>query len=305
MNLPSTVDHASELMNLVFWAAVALRVGLFLFYRGFGLLRRRRLILNTPRSTVRGAAIGPVEISGKATGPYTLISPLSAVNCYYYRSRAWQNQQRRWKKVAEETLWAPFFVDDGTGRMLVDPRRAEMELPATFSHEYTDALFSSELIPDYISHFLRRHGISGEAPLKLEEYCILPGDTLFVLGSLQENPRLAAPTDPSVGDLQRAAPGFISKEAADLQRRGELDFLDVSGQEPISSGQTGNPAQQFDLQPPVILMNGSSRDPFFISWCSQREVALTLQWQVFLYLWCGPVLTLAGLWLLAQSLSAQ
>jgi hypothetical protein len=132
MNLPSTVDLGPVLVDPVLWAAIAFGVGLFLFYRGFGLLRRRRIILNTPRSTVRGAALGAVEVSGKAAGPYTLISPLSALNCYYYRARAWQNQQRRWKKVAEETLCAPLFVDDGTGRVLVDPGRLRWICPLPF-----------------------------------------------------------------------------------------------------------------------------------------------------------------------------
>jgi hypothetical protein len=305
MNLPSTVDLGPVLVDPVLWAAIALGVGLFLFYRGFGLLRRRRIILNTPRSTVRGAALGAVEVSGKAAGPYTLISPLSALNCYYYRARAWQNQQRRWKKVAEETLCAPLFVDDGTGRVLVGPGRAEMDLPAAFSHEYSNSVFSSELIPDYISHFLRRHGIAGDSAVKLEECCILPGDTLFVLGTLEENPRLEARARPSTSDSRRAALGFVSQEVADLERRGELEFLDVSAEDPIAARPTENPQEPFDLEPPVLLRKGSSPDPFFISWGSQREVALTLEWQVFLYIWCGPILTLAGLWVLSESFARR
>jgi hypothetical protein len=306
MHLASTVDLGPVLVDPVLWAAFALGVGLFLFYRGFGLLRRRRLILNTPRSTVRGAALGTVEVSGKAAGPYTLISPLSALNCYYYRARAWQNQQRRWKKVAEETLCAPLFLDDGTGRLLVDPGRAELDLPAAFSHEYSDSVFSSELIPDYISHFLRRHAIAGDSPLKLEECCILPGDTLFVLGTLEENPRrLEAGTRPPTSDARRAAPGFVSQEVADLERRGELESLDVSAGDPMAARPSENPQEPFDLEPPVLLRKGSSPDPFFISWCSQREVALTLEWRVFLYLWCGPILTLAGLWVLSESFTRR
>jgi hypothetical protein len=98
------------------------------------------------------------------------------------------------------------FIDDGTGRVLIDPARAEMDLPAACSHEYSDAVFSSELIPDYISHFLRRHGIAGDSPLKLEECCILPGDTLFVLGSLQENPRLETGAGLPTSDSRASAP---------------------------------------------------------------------------------------------------
>jgi len=69
----------------LFWAALGIVVGPFLFFRGFRLLQHKRLIMDIPRSTIRGAALGPVEISGKAVGPYTLVSPLSKRDCLYYR----------------------------------------------------------------------------------------------------------------------------------------------------------------------------------------------------------------------------
>jgi len=70
-----------------------------------------------------------------------------------------------------------------------------------------------------------------------------------------------------------SARGFASQEAADLERRGELESLDVSAADPIAARPTENPQERFKLEPPVGLRKGSSPDPFFISWCSQREVA--------------------------------
>ena len=55
-------------------------------FRGFGLLRRKLLIQSVPSSTVRSAALGLVEVSGTATGPYSIISPLSETECYFYRA---------------------------------------------------------------------------------------------------------------------------------------------------------------------------------------------------------------------------
>jgi hypothetical protein len=55
------------------WAALGLVIGPYLFYRGFRLLQRKRLILDIPRSAVRAAAMGGVEVSGQAVGPYTLV----------------------------------------------------------------------------------------------------------------------------------------------------------------------------------------------------------------------------------------
>ena len=85
---------ASVPMNLLAAAAAGVAGGLYLFYRGFRLLQRKRLILNTPASKIRSASMGLVEINGLATGPYVISSPMKQVSCYYYRSIAWQYQQR-------------------------------------------------------------------------------------------------------------------------------------------------------------------------------------------------------------------
>jgi hypothetical protein len=286
LNLVSILSTPT--LDPAIWAAAGIGVGGFLFYRGFGLLQRKRLILNTPRSTVRSAAIGPVEVSGKAVGPYTLISPLSVLNCYYYRAIAWQNQGRGWRKSAEEVLYAPLFIDDGTGHLLIDPRGAEMDIPAPFSHEYDGSDFSGEFMPDYITHFLHRHGLASDGRLKLEEECILPGDAFFALGTLQENRQA------------HSMAAYVSEGAADLQRRGALECLDRAAGEALASAKEINSADQFDLQPEVILAKGPGRNPFFISWCSEREVVLTTAWRAFLYLGVGPILVLICLWLLIR-----
>src|SRR6184192_2178998 len=105
----------------LFWPIVGVGAGMYLFYRGFRLLQRKRLILNTPASKIRSASMGLVEISGSATGPYVINSPLKQTTCYYYRTVAWQYKQRGkdsdWVKVAEETLHVPFYMDDGSGRL--------------------------------------------------------------------------------------------------------------------------------------------------------------------------------------------
>jgi hypothetical protein len=63
--------------------------GLYLFFRGFDLLRRKRWIEDTPVTKISAAAMGQVKVLGKATGPYTLLSPLAGLDCYYYKAVAW------------------------------------------------------------------------------------------------------------------------------------------------------------------------------------------------------------------------
>jgi hypothetical protein len=178
--------------NWVAYAVLGAVGGVYLFYRGFRLLQRKRLIMNTPSSKVRSACMGLVEINGLAVGPDTVMAPLTGVPCYFHHSLAWewrrQGRNNTWVKVAEETVHVPFFLDDNTGRVLIDPQGAQMSIHRDFSDEFSQSLFSSSLeIPANVSSFLYRHGVSGDHKFKVEEYCIKPKNSLFVLGTLAEN----------------------------------------------------------------------------------------------------------------------
>src|SRR5919198_2053383 len=95
-------------------AALAACAGLFLFYRGFRLLQRKRLILNTPTSKIRSASLGLVEVNGLAAGPYTMNAPITGVPCFYYRTLAWElrksGKSQEWHQVADESLHVPFYL---------------------------------------------------------------------------------------------------------------------------------------------------------------------------------------------------
>ena len=140
--------------NSWLWAFVGLGCGAYWFYRGFRLLARRRLILDTPASKIRSASIGLVELSGLAGGPYTLRAPLTGMPCYYYRTLAWQLKQSgknsHWEKVADEALYVPFYLDDTTAKVLVDPQGAELDLHRDFQEEFHTAFFSTR--PDVPSN---------------------------------------------------------------------------------------------------------------------------------------------------------
>ena len=178
-----------------FWCVVGICAGIGLFIYGFRLLQRRRLILDTPFSKIRSAAMGMVEISGLAVGPYTMMAPITARPCYYYRTLVWEWKQRgknkEWVKVAGECMHLPFFVDDNTGRVLVDPQGADLDLHRDFQQEFCDSFFTTkEPAPGNVRSFLARHGIVTNNKIKVEEFCIKPKNSLFILGTLGENPGL-------------------------------------------------------------------------------------------------------------------
>jgi len=265
-------EFLSLVANPIVWAVIGFAVGIYLFFRGFALLRRKRFIENVPRSTIRGASLGLVEVSGKVEGPYTIIAPLSEEDCFYYRTIAWTGGERNWRKAAEECLSAPFFLDDGSGKMMLDARGAQSESEAVYSEEYEHA------VPDYAQRFLNRHGVSSGVPVKLKEHTIRPGQTLFAMGTLRENKPEDSP-----------AAQFLSAEAAELQREEEIGGVILPGA--VATRQKTAPANDFDLHPNVILASSPKR-PLFLSARSQREIVQELAWKSAAYIWGGPLLTL-------------
>jgi hypothetical protein len=188
------------IFELWLWATVGALGGLILFFRGFKLLQRKRLILNTPTSKIRSASMGLVEVSGLAIGPYSMPAPITAKPCYYYRTLAWELQKsgknQEWKKVAEESLHLPFYLDDNTGLLMVSPQGAETDLHRDFHEEYSNSFFSTQEMPPSVREFLMRYGVSGDHKVRIEEYCIKPKNALFVLGTLAENPGVEAGPKP-------------------------------------------------------------------------------------------------------------
>lgn len=181
------------------WGAIGFVAGIYLFFRGFYLLKRRRLILDTPFSKIRSAAMGMVEVSGLAAGPYTMIAPVTGRACYYYRTVAWEwkreGKNNQWVKVAGECMHLPFFLDDNTGRVLVDPRGAELDLHRDFQEEFNTSFFSRNETPTSVDSFLARHGVATCNQIKIEECCIKPKNALFILGTLGENPGIEVKAD--------------------------------------------------------------------------------------------------------------
>ncbi|MGA7400123.1 MAG: hypothetical protein WCC99_08015 [Candidatus Sulfotelmatobacter sp.] len=189
---------------------VGIGIGIYLFYQGFRLLQRRRLILDTPASKIRSASVGMVELSGLAVGPYTVVAPVTAKPCYYHRTFVWEYKQcgknKQWVKVAAECMHVPFFLDDNTGKVMVDPRGADLDLHRDFQQEFCDSFFTTKQeVPPNVRMILSRHGINTTNKIKVEEFCIKPKNALFVLGNLGENPGLELTPQP-IPDDEAASP---------------------------------------------------------------------------------------------------
>jgi len=115
------------LFALLVWAACL--IALFL---GWRFQRRLRLILDTPKSLIRSAAQGYVELSGtaKLMPGDPIIAPLTRVPCvwwsYCIEEYIHSGKSSHWSTLKQDDSYSIFAMDDGSGQCVVDPDDADI-----------------------------------------------------------------------------------------------------------------------------------------------------------------------------------
>lgn len=139
---------------------------------GFHFLRLKRQIENTPTSRARSVAMGMVEIQGRATRRYALVSPMTHLACVYWRLEKFRRDQNdQWKSVGVSSSGpVPFELEDATGRITIDPRGASIR-----------PRHRQEGFPGQMSMLFSAGG-SSDQPEKWVEEILGEGATLYVLG---------------------------------------------------------------------------------------------------------------------------
>ncbi|MDY7081193.1 MAG: GIDE domain-containing protein, partial [Halobacteria archaeon] len=141
----------------------ALFIGILALYGAVHKHRQKRLVTDTPTSKVRSLAMGPVEFKGKAEKhEETLTSPFSDEECVAYtygieeytKYHTDDGTEYKWKSVEAGKRAVPFFVNDGTGRVLVDPDGAEMEMTKKNEYEVDEG----DETPANVREFMERRG---------------------------------------------------------------------------------------------------------------------------------------------------
>ncbi|MCI0503304.1 hypothetical protein L0Y65_01175 [Candidatus Micrarchaeota archaeon] len=159
-------------------------------------------IRNTPTSKARAAAIGLVELAGKAKCLEKLTAPITKTPCAYYEVCAQYYYQHKkssgWRTFYRDESGKRFFLEDDSGKVLVDPGSAKMNLSADFTFKGTlndtqfFGLLPSNQVDKKVLDYLEANpkakeaakGMSGKQ-LRFMEYYVAEGDPLFVLGSAE------------------------------------------------------------------------------------------------------------------------
>jgi len=126
-----------DLISLLLGSVVSLGC----LIRAFFVLRRKRLIDDIPTSKARGVFIGLVELKGTAESEKPLTSYLAGIRCVqctWQVDEEWlrtvvttdaqghthSHTESGWTRVADGSLYIPFYLKDDTGVIRIVPARA-------------------------------------------------------------------------------------------------------------------------------------------------------------------------------------
>lgn len=110
------------------WLWCLALIALISLFAWYSALHRQRLILGTPTSRIASAAQGYVELLGDGTPiDHAILGKHSNLPCLWYRYKVeTKNHKNEWRTEATGESNAPFLLDDGSGRCVIDPQAAEI-----------------------------------------------------------------------------------------------------------------------------------------------------------------------------------
>lgn len=135
--------------------------------------RLKRRIENTPTSKARSAAMGMIEVHGRAKRLYALVSPLSHQPCVYYCLKKYHRASRdkQWQLSRITTSGTvPFILEDDTGKIQIDPQGATIS-PKN-NHEGTLGQ----------SNVLFTTAVDNDPNEKWKEEVVYEGSILYIMG---------------------------------------------------------------------------------------------------------------------------
>jgi hypothetical protein len=275
--------------------------GLYSFLKGFRIYREYRILEDTPEVPIRGVAMGLVHVRGRAAGEEQLTSPVTRTPCYLYKVdiEKWERDQNRsrWRHYATDARGIPFYLQDPTGKVLVDPHGAEYDLVRRRQRVIGDSGFSLR------SLFERKSAPLGEnepSEDELREYLSggfrLPGSVEDAMAQARAMVREAEGVDP-IG-VVFATPQRWTRSGGPATGRFRLteycivpgEWYNVTGtciENPRSKGEDDR----------NLVVKGQNEPTFLISWRDEEDIESSLRNRALLHIFGGGALAVGCLYL--------
>ena len=313
--------------------AIGFGLGLYWFFKGFREFRKYRVLADTPIVPIRSMAMGLVEIQGIARGERQIFSPVSHTPCFYYKVEIekWTKDSKgrgSWSHHLTDQTGVSFYLQDTTGRVLIEPQGAEGDLNRNSRRE-TGGGFNRGFLSMFGGGKKTDPTLGiGPSESELLSYISSAGTGLFL-------PELV-PTSPTEGSAASGAAGGGPPSRRDaraqfdtfvreLRRRGRaaraggdlsslLNFVRGGLGRPsrtVFSGErfrlteycivpdrpyditgtcTENPTPK-DPNDHNMIVKGENEPTFVISWRSEREIEGHLRRRAIKYIFGGGALT--------------
>lgn len=165
-------------------------LGLVMIYSGFNNYRVGRLIRDTATATVRAAAVGRTELEGTVKPAGTVLAqPFTDGDCVYatyhiQEEREDSDGDKSWTTLDHDTWVTPFYLDDGTGQVLVEPT-VDAKYEISEQNTSTVTIDPGDSLPDQIALFLEQGtdiDTSANRRRRYTQAVIPPGASVYVLG---------------------------------------------------------------------------------------------------------------------------
>jgi len=215
------------------FSVLALVGGVVGMVHGFRRRRQRNLIEETPTQDVESLSVGVAEQNGRAR-PHpehgTIPSPFSGADCLLAQWEITEYESDddggHWDTVARGVESVPFHLDDGTGRLLVDPRE-DVVFDLDETREPRVDVEAGEDPPGPVRAFLRREpsvGNAGEPLLNVldlgnaegdrryYQHLITPDESVYAFGYVEPREGVSSPDNPENLVLRKTP-----EEDADLE----------------------------------------------------------------------------------------
>jgi Ca2+/Na+ antiporter len=276
-------------------------VGLILFIVGFLKYREYRVLADTPQVPIRSVSMGLSHVAGTSTGGQPLTSPLTQVPCYYFEvkveKKVKRDNQEKWEETSRERAEVPFYLQDETGTILVNPQKAEYNLPRTFWGELRPpALLSFGHAPRSIDESL---GVPPPTDEHLRAY--LNGQFSQMRAGLQSsNIPGAKLMDKGLAVAEKMqmlgvsiGAGGISMDFGNHAYR-FTEYCLPAGRPTHVLGtctENPNPADESDRN---LIKKGENEKTYLISTKSEEKLERSLKLQAFFMIFIGAALILGG-----------